>query len=153
MKTKLIPFDLEKAKNGAKLVYNGYPARIVCFDRKSDSGGNYVMLYKALSCENMICCTLDSLNHKCQIEEEVKTVRADDLTDLKVGDKVWSLMFGWGVVRTINKDCTGVYPIGVDFGFVAYELGYTHDGRYTINDKYQTLFRTEVKFEIPEVEL
>ncbi len=33
MKTKLIPFDAEKAKNGAKVVTRyGYPVRILCYD-------------------------------------------------------------------------------------------------------------------------
>lgn len=33
MKTKLVPFDEEKAKHGAKVVTRcGYPARILCYD-------------------------------------------------------------------------------------------------------------------------
>ena len=37
METKLKPFDLEAAKNGAKVVTrNGEPVRILCFDRKDN---------------------------------------------------------------------------------------------------------------------
>lgn len=36
--TRLVPFDIEKAKQGAKIVTrNRYNVRILCFDRNSDS--------------------------------------------------------------------------------------------------------------------
>ena len=63
----------------------------------------------------------------------------------KVGDKVWTLYHGWGII-------TGVYPkntkpVKVDFG--DYKRDYTLQGYANEGHIHQSLFWDEIKFEIP----
>lgn len=57
----------------------------------------------------------------------------------KVGDSVYCLIHGWGIVSTIDK--CGDFPVGVDFKDES-NVGYTTDGRYFANAK-RTLSFTE----------
>lgn len=66
----------------------------------------------------------------------------------KVGDRVFSSVYGWGTIDDTN--CNNNYPIHVNFGS-HYHDTYTFEG---YNDKklpYRTLFWDEIKFEIPEM--
>ena len=74
--------------------------------------------------------------------------RADDLSGLKVGDKVWSYTAGWGKVVKINESS---YPIQVEFTDGIMEIFFT-DGFKSITDKFQSLFLTEIKYEIPTID-
>jgi len=71
----------------------------------------------------------------------------NNLQGIKVGDKVWSIREGWGVVTSCRTDidCLG-YPIEVDFGNDSGISRYTFDGRYVENSWAPELF-----FDIPEV--
>ena len=66
--------------------------------------------------------------------------------EIKVGDKVWSLLHGWGTVVKLYKGYFEVnykYINGFDF--------YTLDGKYVRNNNMaQILFWDEIKFEIPQ---
>lgn len=62
----------------------------------------------------------------------------------KVGDKVFSTVYGYGKIHEIlSKDKT--YPIGVDFGNA--KIYFTTDGYNCTMDKYPSLFWNE--FHIP----
>ena len=67
----------------------------------------------------------------------------------KVGDRVWSLQFGWGKISKINDySCYSSYPIDVEFdsgGFIMFTL----DGRLYKNHVMQSLFWDEVVIEVP----
>ena len=69
-------------------------------------------------------------------------------SDAKVGDRVWSLTQGWGVI-TAHRTPLYQYPLTVEF-----ENG--EDERYTlwglcdINNLNPTLFWDKIKIEIPE---
>lgn len=69
-------------------------------------------------------------------------------TDAKVGDRVWSLTEGWGVIRNHYAPHTA-YPLAVEFENWAYRT-YTLCGRYQVKDLNPTLFWDEVNFETPE---
>jgi len=85
MKTKLVPFDIEKAKNGAKVVTdNGEPVRINCYDRKTDTDYTIVGLVLRkkgdIYCEipliyNSIGLCIEDAEPRLFIEEEVKKRR------------------------------------------------------------------------------
>lgn len=85
MKTKRVPFDLEKVKQGAKVVTdNGEPVRINCYDRKTDTDYTIVGLVLRkkgdLYCEipliyNSIGLCFKDAEPRLFIEEEVKTRR------------------------------------------------------------------------------
>lgn len=48
---ELIPFDIEKAKQGAKVMTrDGHDVRILCFDRNSDEYPIVVLIQKAEEC-------------------------------------------------------------------------------------------------------
>jgi hypothetical protein len=57
----------------------------------------------------------------------------------KIGDKVFDIFYGWGVIIEVNQDLT--YPIGVEFGDGDCE-SYTYDGRIN-NTNSPTLSFTE----------
>ena len=69
-------------------------------------------------------------------------------TDAKVGDRVWSLTDGWGVVKE-RRLPHFQYPLNVEFEGGHRRL-YTLWGLLHINDHSPSLFWDEVKFEIPE---
>ena len=62
----------------------------------------------------------------------------------KVGDRVWSVEYGWGTIEAIGK---GAYPVVVSFD-CGISIAHTFSG----NDgsvKLQTLFWDEIKIEAP----
>ena len=63
----------------------------------------------------------------------------------KVGDKVWSMMWGWGKIVQIRHQ--NKYPIEVEF-IDDNCCSYTYGGKYNVKDASQTLFWQ--KFKIPE---
>lgn len=65
--------------------------------------------------------------------------------DVRVGDKVWDIRRGWGVVYEL--DYPSDQPIGVDFGH-DYDT-YTLEGYYSEDDVNPTLFWKEI--ELPEL--
>ena len=74
----------------------------------------------------------------------------------KVGDSVYCLIYGWGIVSAIDK--CGDFPVDVDFKDES-NVGYTTDGRYFANAK-RTLsftkytlqgFSQKRPIELPEV--
>ena len=67
--------------------------------------------------------------------------------DAKVGDRVWSLTDGWGVVIRLAPRYK--YSLLVRFENGA-DRSYTLWGRYQVSDHSPTLFWDEVKLEIPE---
>ena len=69
-------------------------------------------------------------------------------SDAKVGDRVWSLTEGWGVVIE-RRGQRFHYPLNVKFEGGSCRL-YTLRGRLHIEDHSPSLFWDEVKFEIPE---
>lgn len=78
------------------------------------------------------------------IEEPKEEIKYPDFSNAKVGDKVWSVSYGWGEIDYIEKE-GGVYPLSVEFvkDYVTYTLsGKEHDYEN------QSLFWNE--FEIPE---
>lgn len=70
-------------------------------------------------------------------------------SDAKVGDRVWSLTEGWGVVTEHSTSLHYNYPLAVGFENGAHR-SYTLWGLSHINDLNPTLFWDEVKVEIPE---
>lgn len=63
-----------------------------------------------------------------------------DFKDAKVGDRVWSVRFGWGEVVALH---TGV-PYPIQARFVNFTHRYSYNGVY-IDDGLPTLFWDEVK--------
>lgn len=66
----------------------------------------------------------------------------------KVGDRVWSLTEGWGVIKNRYAPHTQ-YPLDVGFEG-GHRRRYTLWGLLNFNDLNPTLFWDEVKVEIPE---
>ena len=65
----------------------------------------------------------------------------------KIGDKVWSFNYGWGVITEIKLD-NDFYPIIVTY-LQGIQECYTYEGKWHVKNVYPTLFWDEVKFEIP----
>lgn len=59
-----------------------------------------------------------------------------DLSNIKVGDKVFSTIDGWGIVKSIGEDI--YYPIKA--GFENCYNVFTLDGKINDTDKYPALF-------------
>ena len=74
--------------------------------------------------------------------------RADDLSGLKVGDKVWSIIDGWGIVTRRLK---GGFPIEVAFN-TGITATFYNNGLSNIDNIGQSLFLTEIKYEIPTID-
>lgn len=66
----------------------------------------------------------------------------------KVGDRVWSSIYGWGVINDIYDDSIA-YRLKVIFddGITVVKTYFTVDGKHELGDKYPTLFWNE--FHIP----
>ena len=64
----------------------------------------------------------------------------------KVGDKVWSLVHGWGVISRIESYSD--YPIKVNFE-KSFD-SFTFDGKLYASNKHQSIFLDEVKIIAPE---
>jgi len=63
----------------------------------------------------------------------------------KVGDMVWSISHGWGVISEIG---TGYFPLEVKFETKTETFKF--DGKPYFHDLYPTLFWDEVVFEAPK---
>ena len=85
--------------------------------------------------------------HKEKKMEETKApVKKQYLEGIKVGDKVWEYLSGWGeVLQVYTGDCD--YPIKVSFGDGCYD-DYDFNGR-NYREKNPTLFWDEVKMTPP----
>ena len=59
--------------------------------------------------------------------------------EFKVGDRVWSLVFGWGVINDIKSGVGSTYPVVVDFDSGKRET-FTEQKFYRISDKNPSLF-------------
>lgn len=68
-------------------------------------------------------------------------------SNAKVGDKVWSLNKGWGIVEKTGQ--SAIYTFRVRYNEEITEL-YTEDGKMYRSDKYPTLFWDELVFEVPK---
>ena len=68
-------------------------------------------------------------------------------SNAKVGDRVWSVNKGWGVVEDITN--SWAFPIRVSYPEDITEL-YTEDGLIYLNDLHPTLFWDEIVFEVPK---
>ena len=66
--------------------------------------------------------------------------------DARVGDKVWSVSQGWGVIVDINKS---EYPVVVEFKESGTRRVFTYEGRWVATDPYPSLFWDEVKIVPP----
>lgn len=78
--------------------------------------------------------------------ENRKVDKKPMFVDVKVGDKVWDICRGWGVVTTLNVCDT--YPIEVEF-----EHGdgtYARDGYYNLEDVNPSLFWDEIELVAPQ---
>lgn len=64
----------------------------------------------------------------------------------KVGDKVWCVRRGWGVIRDVVGGV--LFPIHVVFPNKKFS-SYTLDGLVNFGDTYQTLFWDEIAIEAP----
>ena len=68
----------------------------------------------------------------------------------RVGDRVWSIEHGWGVVKRLERMFTN--PMLVEFSgevYVTYKLDGAQHSRHS-QCRTQTLFWDEVKFEAPQ---
>lgn len=69
--------------------------------------------------------------------------------EVKVGDKVWHVINGWGEVTELDEGSTD-YPILVQWGGRGWFEWFTKDGKtYPELDETPTLFWQPIKFEIP----
>lgn len=69
-------------------------------------------------------------------------------SDAKIGDNVYSYIYGWGKVRANNGE-TVIYPLLVKFHKSIGEKTYTLRGKQHLTDVNQTLFWDEVDGIIP----
>lgn len=76
---------------------------------------------------------------------------------IKIGDRVWSIRYGWGTVVELKLNT--LYQICVRFdnkdGYVRFDkkdgiTSFTLDGKYALEDNMPTLFWDEIKFELPQ---
>ena len=158
IKTK--PFDLEAIKNGAKYAifkggdysqqFNKVPLDLFVsitdpnkFTVKFGDYANYDID------SNGLLTNAGQIKHELRIIQEPKL--ASDLSDLKVGDKVWDFAYDWGEIKHVEKSLNINYPIAVLFPNNVVRT-YTIKGFANLSlNCNQTLFLTEIKFEIPEV--
>lgn len=68
------------------------------------------------------------------------------ISNAKVGDKVWSFAYGWGIIVEIRHEF--IYPIIVRF--LKTSSTFTLDGKEMTNDLRPTLLWDEVKYEVPK---
>lgn len=72
-----------------------------------------------------------------------------DFSEVEVGDKVWSLQHGQGVVERLDQVPDEVNVIGVRFSPSATLVWFTSEGKYDYDDLNATLFWAPVTFEVP----
>ena len=169
MKTKEVPFSLDlynRLKSDGKepvvKTKSGSDVRVICTDRKHVRIGPVVVLKQGPEGEEVKSYhTHGRLTHPTEYDsphnlvilQEVKEVRADDLSGLKPGDRVFDLVLGWGTVKAVSSISGRIVvhfeqpPYSANFTYS--ESGYLVDGGRTN----QRLFRTEVTLNIPIVEV
>lgn len=69
----------------------------------------------------------------------------------KVGDRVWSLLWGWGIISKVDQQ-EHPYPIRVEFDIDEVEW-FTLCGKYLLEHINPTLFLDEVKITPPHPKL
>jgi catechol 2,3-dioxygenase-like lactoylglutathione lyase family enzyme len=149
--------DIEKVKAGHPVqTRDGRKARVICWDLKND---RYSVV--AIVCDNdeeSVETYTESLKFRYDHENDPswdlilspRKVRIDDLSGLKVGDKVYCLMYGEGVVITIFEP-DNIYPVYVRFNDNA-NISYSKDGRNFVGAN-QTLFLSKPEIIINEIEI
>jgi len=65
--------------------------------------------------------------------------------DVKIGDRLYSLVYGWGVVEEIGKE-----NLQITVKFKNERDTFTFDGKMYETDMHQTLFWDEIKFQVPK---
>lgn len=68
--------------------------------------------------------------------------------DAKVGDRVWSFKYGWGVVKKIHT-ASREYPLEIEFKNEI-SISYSLVGKYNFSNLLPDLYWDEIKFEIPK---
>lgn len=68
--------------------------------------------------------------------------------EVKIGDRVWSILRGWGEVRNLVHEEWTNYPICVKFE--ADYNWFTQDGKFRTGDTTPVLFWQPIEFEIPK---
>mgnify|MGYP002660636114 CR=1 FL=1 len=86
-----------------------------------------------------ICFHLDEID--LVIEEPIKTSAYDTPTDFKVGDEVYCLLYGAGVVEDIST-FEDFYPVRVRLDDCSTCMSYTTSGLYN-NDQQRVLFHSK----------
>ena len=66
--------------------------------------------------------------------------------DAKIGDRLYSVEDGWGIVEAINT--SRIYPLTMKFDFCV--KSFTLEGRRYIGSQNPTLFWDKIEFEIPK---
>ena len=66
--------------------------------------------------------------------------------DVKVGDRLYSVEDGWGIVETIYP--SRIYPLTIRFDFCM--KSFTLEGRRYIGSQNPTLFWGKIEFEVPK---
>ena len=66
--------------------------------------------------------------------------------NVKIGDRLYSVEDGWGIVETIRT--SGIYLLTIRFDYCS--ESFTLDGKRCILSKNPTLFWDKIKFEIPK---
>lgn len=74
--------------------------------------------------------------------------KVNDFSKAKVGDKVWSLAYGEGVITDIT--ICGKFPVVIQFQALDHLEDYTIDGKLYEEDVYPTLYRTQPTVTAPE---
>lgn len=72
--------------------------------------------------------------------------------DAKIGDRVWSILHGWGVIKDVIVDDSdeNTYPLEVAFDHKGSNRSYTYDGKHYNHEVSPTLFWQE--FDLPKFE-
>lgn len=68
--------------------------------------------------------------------------------EVRLGDEVWDVLYGWGEVTGLKDSMKNVYPIGVQFEGAS--RWYTEDGKLHAHKENPTLFWQPIEFEIPK---
>lgn len=67
--------------------------------------------------------------------------------DVRVGDKVWDIYFGWGEVMRLDDDGS---PLSIYVKFKDYREWFSMDGKKQVADVNPTLFWKPEDYKIPE---
>lgn len=87
----------------------------------------------------------DSASWYTEVGKNMVTLHGEEV---KVGDKVWHVRYGWGEVSGVDDDEDTNYPILVHWD--GRDALFTEDGKFYFDDKTPTLFWQPIVFEIPK---